>query len=106
MIKDEKILVSTKSLDLNATSYQTVSGLKARLNNYAETLGGFEKKWMKKGYIERGNYILKESDYNKKVLEIVLPDTVISENIAKELNRFAEESMAEYGIEVWYRIGN
>ena len=39
-------------------------------------------------------------------MEIVIPDTVISENIAKELNRFAEESMAEYGIEVWYRIGN
>jgi hypothetical protein len=36
----------------------------------------------------------------------VIPDTVISEDVARELNRFAKESMKKYAITIWYRIGN
>lgn len=106
LIKDEKTLVSTKSLDLNATSYQDASKLKSRLNRYAEELSGFEKKWLKDGSLKRGETELFISDYDNKVLEIIVPDTVISEDVAKELNRFAKESMKDYGVTVWYRIGN
>ena len=42
-------------------------------------------------------------DYDKKVLEIVLPDIIISESALEVLNEFkivAEEN----GIEIWYCI--
>ena len=42
-------------------------------------------------------------EYSKMALEIVLPDTIITEDIVKVLKEF-KENMKSQGIEVWYRI--
>lgn len=60
-------------------------------------LGGLD------GVLEWGGTTLKTSQYDKKALEIVLPDVIISEDALKVLNDF-QTSMAKDGIEVWYRI--
>ena len=48
---------------------------------------------------------LNRNDYNKKVLEIVLPDVIITEDALKILNEF-KAIIQKDGIEVWYRITN
>ena len=46
---------------------------------------------------------MSKNDYNKKALEIILPNTIITEdalNILKDFKTTTEQS----GMEVWYRI--
>lgn len=97
-------LVSTKSLDVTAQSYQNIKTLERTLNKYANSLKDFEKKYFK-GLDEFrwGNKRLKKSDYNKKALEIILPDTIITENTLNILDDF-KNMVTESGIEVWYII--
>ncbi len=104
LIKDQRILVSTKSLDVAAQSYQNPTTLKNRLNKYAEALQNIEKKYFNsKGELKWGKKVLKTSEYDIKALEIVLPDVIITEDTLKVLNEF-QDAWAEKGIEVWYRI--
>ena len=100
----DRTLVSTKSLDIAAQSYQNPSRVRSMLNKYLNDLNGFERKYFKgNDKLEWGGKELKLSEYDKKALEIVLPDTMITENILKELNTF-KETMDKAGIEIWYRI--
>lgn len=99
----EKILVSTKSLDIATQSYQKPNTLKNMLNKDGDSLKNIEKNYFDEGILEWGGTTLKTSQYDKKALEIVLPDVIISENALKVLNDF-KTSMEKEGIEVWYRI--
>ena len=103
LLKDERILVSTKSLDIATQSYQNPNTLKNMLNKYGDSLKNIEKNYFDDGVLEWGGTTLKTSQYDKKALEIVLPDVIISEDALKVLNDF-QTSMAKDGIEVWYRI--
>lgn len=98
-------LVSTKSLDVAAQGYQNPKKLKSRLEKYAESLKNIEKKYFNdKGVLIWRDYPpLYLDEYNKKALEVVLPDVIITENSLKVLNEFKEE-MEKKGIEIWYRV--
>lgn len=98
-----RTLISTKSLDIAAPSYQNPNTLKKRLDKYAEALQGIESKFNEEGILRWGNTTLRRSEYDKKALEIVLPDVIISEDTLKVLNEF-QSTWAEKGIEVWYRV--
>ena len=50
-----------------------------------------------------GKTTLSTSEYDKKALEIVLPDVIITEDSLRVLNEF-QAAWAEKGIEVWYRV--
>ena len=101
---DNSILISTKSLDVTARGYQKSKKLKKTLETYAEALKNIEKKYFKGANEFRwGNKKLSKNDYNKKALEIILPNTIITEdalNILKDFKTTTEQS----GMEVWYRI--
>lgn len=107
LIRDKKILISTKSLDIASPSYQNPQKLKGALNKYANSLKGFEGKYFgKKTEFKWTNGVsLNRTDYNKKILEIVLPDVIITEDVLKILNEF-RTTMQKDGLEVWYRITN
>ena len=103
-IKDEKILISTKSLDIAAQSYQNPSKLKNMLNKYINQINGFDNKYVEiDDMIEWGNRTIENVSEHKKVLEIILPDVILNENSLNVLNDF-QKTMCENGIEVWYRI--
>ena len=97
-------LVSTKSLDIAAPSYQKPSTLRNTLNKYADALKGFEEKYFK-GLDEYrwGKTVLRKNQYNKKALEVVLPDIIMTENSLNVLNDF-KKTMEASGMEVWYVI--
>ena len=98
-------LISTKSLDTYAKSYQTPSKLRSTLNSYRDALINFETKyWKGKNFFKWGNETLYKSQYNKKVLEIVLPDGIISPEIKEVFTNFKNDALAK-GIEVWFIIG-
>ena len=101
----DRTLVSTKSLDIAAQSYQNPSKLRSMLNKYVNDLKNFERKYFNEnGELKWGNgRTLLQEDYDKKALEVVLPNTIITEDILTELNLFKRE-MDEVGIEIWYRI--
>lgn len=105
ILKDEKILVSTKTLDVATPSYQDMKILNYRLDKYASSLKNFESKYFDSdGTFTWGGKILKTSEYDKKVLEIILPDVIITEDSLKVLKDF-QKNMKEENFEVWYRIG-
>ena len=97
-------LVSTKSLDIAAPSYQKPSTLRNTLNKYADALKGFEEKYFK-GLDEFnwGGKTIDKDDYNKKALEVILPDIIMTENSLNVLNDF-KKTMEASGMEVWYVI--
>ena len=101
----DRTLVSTKSLDIAAQSYQNPSKLRNMLNKYANDLNNIETKYFnEQGELKWGNGTqLSIKHYDKKALEIVLPNTIITEDILTELNSF-KKTMDEAGIEIWYRI--
>ncbi len=102
---ESKRLISTKTMDLGLPSYQEPSKLKRALNNYANKLMNFEEKYFKKkNYIEWGGRIVKEDDYNTKVLEVIFPDMMITDCVLSELEYF-KEIMKSNGIIVEYFIG-
>lgn len=104
LMKNEKILVSTKSLDIAAQGYQNPTRLRYTLEKYAESLKNIEKNYFdSSGVLEWGGTVLNKTDYNKKALEIVLPDVLITEDTLKVLNDF-KATMESGGMEVWYRI--
>lgn len=93
-------------LDLNATSYQKANKLTRKLERDAEKLKNFEKKYFKgKDSFTWAGQTLNRSDYDSKALEIIIPDTIVSEQTLNALNDFKKSCYSEYGIEVWYRIG-
>lgn len=102
---EDMALISTKSLDIGAQSYQNVNTLQRTLNRYADSLKNFESKYFKglDEFTWKGKTITK-NQYNKKALEIVLPDIVINENTLEVLNNF-KKTMDSSGFEVWYIIG-
>ena len=50
-----------------------------------------------------GDVVLNKADCSRKILEIVVPDTIITENALKTLVNF-QADWAEKGIEVVYKI--
>ena len=99
-------LISTKSLDTYAKSYQTPSKLRGTLNKYLNDLINFETKyWKGEDFFEWGKKRLNKGDYNIKALEIVLPDGIISPEIKEVFTNFKNDALAK-GIEVWFIIGN
>ena len=93
-----------KSLDIAAPSYQKPSTLRNTLNKYADALKGFEEKYFK-GLDEFnwGGKTIDKDDYNKKALEVVLPDIIMTENFLNVPNDF-KKTMEASGVEVWYVI--
>ena len=108
---ENRVLVSTKSLDLDARSYQTPGRLRSRLNKYVKDLEGFEDKYLNKVDSEGHRYRkignrdkrLSEKDYDSKMLEVVFPDTAIGNDIAGALRAFQREH-AGTGIRIVYKI--
>lgn len=101
---DERILVSTKSLDIAAQSYQKPNKLKRMLEKYGDSLQDFEKKYFKDADKFRwGDTTLSITQYDKKALEIILPDVIITEESLKVLNDF-KAVMEKSGMEIWYCI--
>lgn len=105
LLKDERILVSTKSLDVAAQGYQNPNKLKKMLEKYADSLKNIEKNYFNDaGILEWGGKKLSIEDYNKKALEIILPDVIITEESLKILNEFSA-TIEKSGMEVWYSLG-
>ena len=101
---ENKILISIKSLDIGAPSYQTPGRLKSALERYAGYLNKFESKYFKDGDVFRwGDTALNRKEYSKMALEIVLPDIIITEDALKVLEEF-KQTMENQGIEVWYKV--
>lgn len=98
-------VVSTKSIDIAANSYQDVSKLTNRLNKYAETLSGIlDSKFFKgKKELVWGETSLKREECSRKILEVVLPDSIITEKTANALIKF-QSDWAQKGVEVIYKI--
>lgn len=69
LLKDERILVSTKSLDIATQSYQNPNTLKNMLNKYGDSLKNIEKNYFDDGVLEWGGTTLKTSQYDKKHLK-------------------------------------
>ena len=44
--------------------------------------------------------------YDSKMLEVVFPNTLISDNIAKELMEFKKEILRDYGINMVFCVTN
>ena len=112
LLVDERILVSTKSLDVSLKGYQNPKKLEKVLNDYVEDLRNFEnnKHFNAAGIIKWGETTLSTSDYDKKVIEIILPDTIITEDSLAVLQKFLTDTPKEkdnFGniVDVWYRIG-
>ena len=101
----DRILISTKSLDIAAQGYQNPAKLKSTLEKYANSLKNIESKYFNdKGVLKWRDYPeLSIDDYDKKALEIILPDIIITEDSLKVLNEF-KERMEKSGLEVWYRV--
>ena len=53
--------------------------------------------------IEYRGVVLAKTQYNKKVLEIVLPDTLMNVKTISVLKSF-QNRMGVEGIDVWYRV--
>lgn len=100
-MRNEKTVISTKTLDLNAISYQDASKLRARLNSYTKSLDDFSSELENKNEIIRGGKAVSQSECEKIVLEIIIPDTVISEDVYSVLNDFQRRT----NYEIWFRIG-
>ena len=73
------------------------------LEKYADALKNIEKNYFKDGALKWGGTTLRIEQYDKKALEIVLPDVIITEDALKVLKEF-KESMEKSGLEIWYRI--
>ena len=106
---ENRVLVSTKSLDLDAHSYQTPGRLRSRLNKYVKDLEGFEDKYLNKVDSEGHKYMpwkegkFTEDKYDSKVLEVVFPDTAIGNDVVEALMAFQRER-AGTGIRIVYKI--
>ena len=106
---ENRVLVSTKSLDLDARSYQTPGRLRSRLNKYVKDLEGFEDKYLNKVDSEGHKYMpwkegkFTENKYDSKVLEVVFPDTAIGNDVVEALMAFQRER-AGTGIRIVYKI--
>lgn len=118
-------LVSTKTLDLDADSYiHNVKQVKARLQSDIDALDNIEKSmttcrrgdrvfmclaWPRKqtSDVTDRTSVLEPSDYSVKVLEIVIPDTAISDDVRSALQEFASNCKAQgpKSITVEYVIG-
>ncbi len=94
-----------KKLDIAAPSYQKPSTLRNTLNKYADSLKNIEKNYFNEaGLLEWGSAPpLSIEDYDKKALEVVLPDIIMTENSLNVLNDF-KKTMEAGGMEVWYVI--
>ncbi len=72
---------------------------------YASSLKNLESKYFNPdGTFTWGGKTLETSQYDKKVLEIILPDVIITEDSLKVLTDF-QKNMKKENFEVWYRIG-
>ena len=101
---EDGVLISIKSLDIGALSYRNSNKLRSTLGKYANALKNFEGKYFKSDDVFRwGDVRLKRSDYNRKALEIILPDIIITEDTIDVLKEF-KLAMEKEGIEVWYRV--
>lgn len=98
-----KTLVSTKSVDISAKSYQDPQKLKNLLNKYLSEANGFEGKYMKSDTFEWGKTKLYKENYDKKALEFVFPDSIMTEDTLKTLEEF-KKTTEKSGVEVWYLI--
>ena len=103
--KDGNKPISTKSLDIAAQSYQNPKTLERMLNQYVDSMKNFETKYFKSSdtFKWTNGATISKSDYNSKVLEIVFPDVIMTEDALEVLTTF-KATMASEGIEVWYRI--
>ena len=79
--KDGNKLISTKSLDIAAQSYQNPKTLERMLNKYVDSMKNFETKYFKSSdtFKWTNGTTISKSDYNSKVLEIVFPDVIMTE---------------------------
>ena len=76
------------------------------LEKYKKSLNDIEKNYFDaSGKLKWGdNEPLTVNDFDKKALEIVLPDVVITEDALNVFQEF-QSTTQKQGIEVWYIIG-
>ena len=107
--RKNKEIISTKSIDPNCVSYTEGNKLINALNGYANKLGNFDNhyKWKLNEHGEKvfrwSNDVITRTEYNKKVLEVVLPDTILTNKALKVLEEF-QKNMKTKGIEVRFGI--
>lgn len=108
-----KALVSTKSIDLSLSTYQSSAKVKSTIWNYVETLNDFEKNWInniKKGYNGSMSWksdgvvhTLTTQQYIKdnKILEVVIPnDYPLNSDIRKALDDVVSDAQAKFKITI------
>ncbi len=111
---EDRKLVSTKSLDLDANSYQNPSALKRKLEKYIADLEGFEDKYLKKvddngnryRPTQGGENKFTEDLYDFKVLEVVFPDTPITDKVAETLRVLHDThaGLSVHGVQIVFKI--
>ena len=100
----DRVLVSTKSVDLLANSYHNPQKLKGTLNRALNQLDGIEGLFDTSGkLVRKGSKELTLAEFDSKALEIILPDVVISEEVYKTLIEF-KKTANMCGIDVWFCI--
>lgn len=88
----DRVLISTKSIDLSAKSYKDASKLKSRINSYLKSLAEFEEKHPEvygKGILSQKGYIT-TSKYSSKKLELIIPDIPLSKEQIEVLEGFSD----------------
>ena len=111
---EDRKLVSTKSLDLDANSYQDPNTLRRKLEKYIADLEGFEDNYLKKS--DDGSYQYRNrgqnegrfttKDYDFKVLEVVFPDTPITNKVAETLRVLHDThaGLSVHAVQVVFKI--
>ena len=95
-ILEGTVATSIKSIDVGCDTYQTASGFKTLLNKYARDLSkGLDTIVIKKtiGELEPGVYPVE-----KKVLELVFPNSLLNTEQIKVLDDFINEWKDEFEI--------
>ena len=92
--KDGNKPISTKSLYIAAQSYQNPKTLERMLNKYVDSMKNFETKYFKSSdtFKWTNGTTISKSDYNSKVLEIVFPDVIMTEDALEVLTTFKGQS--------------
>lgn len=86
MTYDDGICTSIKSIDLRATSYQNPEQLERTLNRYLDKLERFQ------GMRQPNGVTIRPIDIQKKVLHLGIPNSAITDEQVKVLERIAQRA--------------
>ncbi len=83
-VLENRTVISIKSMDITAVTYQTASNLKSKLKSYIDSVGNFtEYKTIEFG-----------KDFDNRAIKLALPDTALTQdqyNVIKEMKEYAKQ---------------